>query len=69
MGADAVALALDITLAVTVIALGWRAVLTTERFEAVGLFIGLGLVMAIAILTFSLLDIVPVVRKRVGNLG
>ncbi len=48
MGADAAALALDVILAATVVALGWRCVITSDRFEAVTVFIGIGLVMAIA---------------------
>ncbi len=48
MEADAAALVLDVTLAATVVGLGWRSVMTADRFEAVAVFIGIGLVMAIA---------------------
>lgn len=48
MEAETAALALDAILATTVVALGWRCVVTADRFEAVAVFIGIGLVMAIA---------------------
>jgi multisubunit Na+/H+ antiporter MnhB subunit len=48
VGIDAAALLLDATLAATVVALGWRCVITADRFETVAVFIGISLVMAIA---------------------
>ena len=48
MSIDTAGVLLDVTIAAVLVALAWRCVTTADRFESVALFIGGGLMMAIA---------------------